>query len=178
MAGALEMDIQAKRRQAVTSARGRRSQCVEEMGEFVVRLVLEKSLTDSGSDDPLGAGPKRFTNHQTEFSTPLETNAGAASHGAGACPRDHTNTSIGSFHSACSIPTTSDALWLRSSATTGQCSIQLAVKAAVMGHDFAAIYAFHNAARAVMDRKPMHDVVGLQGAAVHPVAYGAYGSRR
>jgi hypothetical protein len=67
----------------------------------------------------------------------------------------------------------------RNLATPGACIFHLAVKAAVLGNVFTAIYAFSMAARAVMDREhaAMRDTVGLQGA-IYPVAYGAYESHR
>ena len=64
-------------------------------------------------------------------------------------------------------------------ASLGACSFHFAIKAAVLGHVVAAIYAFSVAARAVMDREhaAMRDVAGVQGA-VYPAAYGAYESHR
>lgn len=49
-------------------------------------------------------------------------------------------------------------------ASLGACSFHFAIKAAVLGHVVAAIYAFSVAARAVMDREhaAMRDVAGVQ----------------
>jgi hypothetical protein len=69
MASSLEMDIQAEGRQAITLARGQRSQCVGGM-ELFFGLRTEKDANSISDMGPLGARSVH-TPHRTELSTPV-----------------------------------------------------------------------------------------------------------